>query len=252
MVRRRLSSTSPELHRPPSRKRGDQTAIIWEGDDPSQSKHITYRSCTTKSAKWQHPAHPQRRKGDRVTIYLPMIPEAAYAMLACARIRRHPFGGVRRLFARQPGPAYHRLPVQNHHTADEGLRGGKKVPHEAMSMPQIAKSGGVDWVVVVKRSGAAVRQILARFLYTPPRWTTNVRSNHNARGRPAVHPLHVRLDGQPKGVLHTSGGYLVFAAMTHQYVFDYQMATSTGAPRRRLGHRPQLHPLWRWRTAPPR
>src|SRR5882762_2301424 len=137
--------------------RGDQTAIIWEGDNPSESKHITYRQLHDEVCKFANILRTRNvKKGDRVTIYLPMIPEAAYAMLACARI-----GAVHSVvfagfspdsLAQRITDCQSKIVI----TADEGLRGGKKVPLKANVDAAIAKSGGVDWVVVVKRTGAAV------------------------------------------------------------------------------------------------
>ena len=138
-------------------KRGDQTAIIWEGDDPSQSRHITYRQLHDEVCKMANILRTRNvKKGDRVTIYLPMIPEAAYAMLACARI-----GAIHSVvFAGfSPDSLAQRITDCQSKviiTADEGLRGGKKVPLKANVDAAIAKAGGVDWVVVVKRTGAAV------------------------------------------------------------------------------------------------
>ena len=146
--------------------RGDQTAIIWEGDDPSQSKHITYRQLHDEVCKMANILRTRNvKKGDRVTIYLPMIPEAAYAMLACARI-----GAIHSVvFAGfSPDSLAQRITDCQSKviiTADEGLRGGKKVPLKANVDAAIAKSGGVDWVVVVKRTGARGRhESVARFL----------------------------------------------------------------------------------------
>src|SRR5258705_2457291 len=138
-------------------KRGDQTAIIWEGDNPSESKHITYRQLHDEVCKFANILRTRNvKKGDRVTIYLPMIPEAAYAMLACARI-----GAIHSVvfagfspdsLAQRITDCQSKIVI----TADEGLRGGKKVPLKANVDAAIAKSGGVDWVVVVKRTRPAV------------------------------------------------------------------------------------------------
>src|SRR6476619_3775172 len=138
-------------------KRANQTAIIWEGDDPSQSKHITYRELHDEVCKFANILRNRNvEKGDRVTIYLPMIPEAVYAMLACARI-----GAIHSVvFAGfSPDSLAQRITDCQSKviiTADEGLRGGKKVPLKVNVDAAIAKSGGVDWVVVVKRTGATV------------------------------------------------------------------------------------------------
>src|SRR4030088_1089815 len=138
-------------------KRADQVAIIWEGDDPAKSKKITYRELTGEVSRMANALKELGvKKGDRVTISLPMIPEAAYAMLACTRI-----GAVHSVvFAGfSPDSLAQRITDCQSKvviTADEGLRGGKKVPLKANVDAAIAKSGGVDWVVVVKRTGAAV------------------------------------------------------------------------------------------------
>src|SRR6202050_3578249 len=206
-------------------KRGDQTAIIWEGDNPSESRHITYRQLHDEVCRMANILRTRNvKKGDRVTIYLPMIPEAAYAMLACARIgaiHSVVFAGFSSdSLAQRITDCQSRVVI----TADEGLRGGKKVPLKANVDAAIAKSGGVDWVVVVKHTGTPVEMNLTRdFWYHEA--ATEVTTECPCEHMSAEDPLFILYTsgstGQPKGVLHTSGGYLVFAAMTHQYVFDY-------------------------------
>jgi acetyl-CoA synthetase len=154
-------------------KRGDQTAIIWEGDNPAESKHITYRQLHDEVCKMANVLRNRNvKKGDRVTIYLPMIPEAAYAILACARI-----GAIHSVvfagfspdsLAQRIKDCQSRIII----TADEGLRGGKKVPLKANVDAAIAKTGGVDWVVVVKRTGAPVNidRCATSGTTTRPRW----------------------------------------------------------------------------------
>ena len=206
-------------------KRANQTAIIWEGDLPDESKLITYAELHEQVNKFANVLYWHGvRKGDRVTIYMPMIPETAYAILACARIgaiHSVVFGGF------SPDAIAGRIEDAKSDiviTADEGLRGGRKVPLKANVDEALKKAPGVKHVLVVKRTGGEVG-------WTPGRdvWMhealERVSTSCPIEKMKAEDPLFILYTsgstGAPKGVLHTTGGYLVYTAMTHQYVFDY-------------------------------
>ncbi len=210
-------------------KRGDQVAIIWEGDDPSDDSKITYNQlhehvCRLANAMKENGV----KKGDRVTLYMPMIPEAAYAMLACTRIgavHSIVFGGF------SPDALAQRIVDCESTfvvTADEGLRGGKSIPLKAnvdASIQIAATQGGyVENVFVVKRTGGVIDWEPGRDVWYHEA-TEAVSAECDPEPMNAEDPLFILYTsgstGQPKGVLHTTGGYLVWAAMTHQYVFDY-------------------------------
>ena len=206
--------------------RGDQVAIIWEGDDPKESKKITYKELHDQVCRLANVLRNRNvEKGDRVTIYLPMIPEAVYAILACARIgaiHSVVFGGFSpESLAGRIEDCQSKVVI----TADEGLRGGRKVPLKANTDAAIDKiGGGVDHVVVVRRTGAPVDMLPGRDV-----WYHDAADMVTAEcpwaEMHAEDPLFILYTsgstGRPKGVLHTTGGYLVYTAMTHQYVFDY-------------------------------
>ncbi len=205
--------------------RGDQVAIIWEGDDPNEDKKITYRELHREVCSFANVLKARGvQKGDRVCIYLPMIPEAAYAMLACARIgavHSVVFGGF------SPESIKDRILDSDCRvviTADEGIRGGKAVPLKSNTDKALESCPNVHTVVVVKRTGGDVQWHAQRDV-----WLHEIAGTVDSDCEPArmdaEDPLFILYTsgstGKPKGVLHTSGGYLLFAAITHKYVFDY-------------------------------
>ncbi|MDR6291841.1 acetyl-CoA synthetase [Inquilinus ginsengisoli] len=206
-------------------KRADQTAIIWEGDDPKDSRHITYRELHEQVSRLANVLKARGvKKGDRVTVYLPMIPEAAYALLACARIgavHSVVFGGF------SPDSLKDRILDCGSTiliTADEGLRGGRAVALKANADEALKSCPDVTSCIVVRRTGGKIGWTEGRDL-----WLHEASAQVSADCPPeemgAEDPLFILYTsgstGKPKGVLHTTGGYLVYAAMTHQYVFDY-------------------------------
>ncbi|MER8901603.1 acetate--CoA ligase [Mesorhizobium sp. M0772] len=211
------------------KKRGNQTAIIWEGDNPYDDKKVTYNElyehvCRLANVMKKHGV----RKGDRVTIYMPMIPEAAYAMLACTRIgaiHSIVFGGF------SPDALAGRIDDCKSTfviTADEGLRGGKPIPLKENTDRAIeiaAKAGTkVEKVVVVRRTGGKTGWVQGRDIWYHDEIAT-VKGDCKPEKMKAEDPLFILYTsgstGKPKGVLHTTAGYLVYVSMTHQYVFDY-------------------------------
>jgi acetyl-CoA synthetase len=207
-------------------RRANDTALIWEGDDPKDSRRITYAEAHAETCRMANVLKANGvKKGDRVTIYLPMIPEAAYAMLACARIGAiHSviFGGF------SPDSIAGRVQDCDSHliiTADEGLRGGRKVPLKANVDEALASCPQVKTVIVVKRTGANVPMQAGRDVaYDEAR--AKVSADCTPEPMSAEDPLFILYTsgstGKPKGVLHTTGGYLTWASWTHELVFDYR------------------------------
>ena len=210
--------------------RGDQTAIIWEGDDPADDSKITYKELHEHVCRLSNAMKAEGvKKGDRVTLYMPMIPEAAYAMLACARIgavHSIVFGGF------SPDALAGRIVDCTSDyiiTADEGIRGGKPIPLKANTDAacEIAEKAGqtVKSIIVVKRTGGDINWVDGRDV-----WYHEACDAASTDCPPeemnAEDPLFILYTsgstGKPKGVLHTTGGYLVWASMTHQYTFDYK------------------------------
>ena len=206
--------------------RGEQTAIIWEGDEPDQDARISYRQLHEEVCRFANVLKARGvKKGDRVTIYMPMIPEATYAMLACARIgavHSVVFGGF------SPDALAGRILDCESTcvvTADEGIRGGKKVPLKANTDAALAQCPDVETVIVVSRTGGDVNMVAGRdVVYEDARAAAGTDCPAEEMG--AEDPLFILYTsgstGKPKGVLHTTGGYMVYASMTHQYVFDYK------------------------------
>jgi len=205
--------------------RGDQTAIIWEGDDPADSRHITYAELHAEVCKFANVLKAEgAKKGDRITIYMPMIPEATVAMLACARIgaiHSVVFGGF------SPDALAGRIRDCDSNmviTADEGVRGGRPVPLKANTDAALASCPDCNKVVVVRRTGGAIDWVEGRDV-----WYHEAMDGASTDCPPeemnAEDPMFILYTsgstGKPKGVLHTTGGYMVYASMTHQYVFDY-------------------------------
>src|SRR6185437_7772326 len=206
-------------------KRGDQTAIIWEGDDPKDDKKLTYKQLHAEVCRFANVLKARGvKKGDRVTIYLPMIPEAAISILACARIGAiHSviFGGF------SPDSIAGRIEDCKSTyvvTADEGVRGGRKIPLKANVDAACDKVGGVTSIIVVKRTKAAVNMKSGRDVYYDDIAKT-VPADCPCEEMGAEDPLFILYTsgstGKPKGVLHTTAGYLLYTSITHQYVFDY-------------------------------
>ena len=206
--------------------RGDQVAILWEGDDPAESSAITYRELHAQVCRLANVLKSRGvDKGDRVCIYMPMVPEAAYAMLACARIgaiHSVVFGGF------SPEALKDRILDSDCRvliTADEGLRGGRRIPLKSNADKALAECPGVHSCLVLRRTGGAVVWHEGRDI-----WYHQAMAAAAPDCVPALvdaeDPLFILYTsgstGKPKGVLHTTGGYLLQVAMTHKYVFDYR------------------------------
>ena len=206
--------------------RGDHTAIIWEGDDPADSEHVTYRDLHERVCRLSNAMKARGvKKGDRVTLYMPMVVEAAVAMLACTRIgavHSIVFGGF------SPDSLSARIIGCDSNcviTADEGLRGGKKVPLKANTDEALKDCPSVETVIVVNRTGGDVNMQEGRDV-----WYEDICAEASPDCPPeemnAEDPMFILYTsgstGAPKGVLHTTGGYMVYASMTHEYIFDYK------------------------------
>ncbi len=206
--------------------RGDQTAIIWEGDNPEEDRHITYKELHAEVCQFANVLKARGvKKGDRVSLYMPMIPEAAVAMLACTRIgavHSIVFGGF------SPDALKSRIldsDCQVVITADQSMRGGKKVPLKTNADKALEGCPNVHTCVVVKRGGDPVEWIEGRDIWYGDE-VANASTECVAEEMDAEDPLFILYTsgstGTPKGVLHTTGGYLVQAAMSHKLVFDYK------------------------------
>jgi acetyl-CoA synthetase len=218
-----ISANCIDRHLPARR---DQVAIIWEGDTPGTQKHVTYGELYEQVCRFANVLKAQGvQKGDRVTIYMPMIPETAYAMLACARIgavHSVVFGGFSPdALAGRINDCDSRVVI----TADEGRRGGKTIPLKKNVDAAIEKAPGVERVVVVANTGADIGMRTGRDVW----WheaAVGVEPHCPPEPMNAEDPLFVLYTsgstGKPKGVLHTTGGYIVWTSLTHQLTFDYR------------------------------
>ena len=205
--------------------RAEQTALIWEGDDPADDAHISYQELYEQVCQLANVLKSRGiRKGDRVCIYMPMIPQAVYAMLACARIgavHSVVFGGF------SPESIKDRILDSDCHmviTADEGVRGGKHIPLKANVDKALESCPNVHTVLVVKQTCADINWVEGRDVWYYDA-VMDAAAECPVEAMDAEDPLFILYTsgstGKPKGVLHTTGGYLLYAAITHKYVFDY-------------------------------
>ena len=207
--------------------RADDIAIIWESDDPGVAKNITYAEAFEETCRMANVLKARGvKRGDRVVIYMPMIPEAAYAMLACARI-----GAVHSVVFGGFSPDALATRIEDCGavaviTADEGVRGGKSVPLKANVDKALAKTGGVRLVLTVERTHGKVEMKAGRDLYYYGEARNDVSPDCPAEDMNAEDTLFILYTsgstGKPKGVLHTTGGYLTYVSYTHEIVFDYR------------------------------
>ncbi|MGH8594022.1 MAG: acetate--CoA ligase [Gammaproteobacteria bacterium] len=206
--------------------RGEQTAILWEGDEPSEQRALSYRELHAEVCRFANALKSRGvTKGDRVAIYMPMVPEAVVAMLACARIgaiHSVVFGGF------SPQSLRDRIldsDCRTVVTADEGVRGGKRIPLKANVDAALERCPNVHTVIVLQRTGGDIAWDRQRDVWYHQACAQAV-SECPAEEMDAEDPLFILYTsgstGKPKGVLHTTGGYLLYAAITHKYVFDYR------------------------------
>ena len=204
----------------------NETALIWEGDNPEDSKHITYGVLKSETSKLANALKSRGvKKGDRVTIYMPMVPEAVYAMLACARIgavHSVVFGGF------SPQSLQNRILDCDSHvviTADEGVRGGKTIPLKSNADEALKSCPDVHSVFVLKRTGGDIKWHQKRDLWLHEIINDQI-DDCPCEAMNAEDPMFILYTsgstGKPKGVLHTTGGYLVYASYTHEITFDYK------------------------------
>ncbi len=205
---------------------GNKTAIIWEGDNPDEQKSITYNELYKNVCKFANVLKKLgAKKGDRITIYMPMIPEAAYAMLACTRIgaiHSVVFGGF------SPEALAGRIEDCNSNliiTADEGIRGGKKIPLKQNTDEALKKASSCKKCLVIKRTNGDINWINNRDFWYHELFE-EVAETCEPEEMNAEDPMFILYTsgstGKPKGVMHTTGGYMVYTSITHEYIFDYK------------------------------